>query len=223
MCGRYTLTTDLSFLQARFKFESAGLAYKPRYNTAPTQEVLTVAKNGEKHAQYMRWGLIPFWAKDMKIGYRMINAQAESVAEKPSFRTAFKKRRCLVLADGFYEWKKNGTKKTPMRITLKDQEPFAFAGMWDSWKSPEGEMVRSCTIITTTPNELIEPIHNRMPVILPQESEEIWLDATIEDPKVLSSMLIPFPAGSMEAYVVSDLVNSPKNETPDCIAPAHLT
>ena len=155
----------------------------------------------------------------MKIGYRMINARAESVAEKPSFRTAFKKRRCLVLADGFYEWKKDGTKKTTMRIILNDQEPFAFAGMWDSWKSPEGELVHSCTIITTTPNELIKPIHNRIPLILSQEFEEIWLDATIEDPKVLSSMLIPFPARSMEACIASDLVNSPKNETPNCIAP----
>ena len=139
-------------------------------------------------------GPVPSWAKDPSIGSRMINARGETVAQKPSFRTALRRRRCLVLADGFCEWKKTAGQKTPMRITLKEREPFAFAGLWEVWKSPEDEWVRSCTIITTAPNTLMEPIHNRMPVILPQEAEETWLNPTIEDPAVLASFFQPFPA-----------------------------
>jgi len=220
MCGRYTLTVGLNTLQIRFNFEASGLQYRPRYNTAPTQEVMTVTKNGERSAQYMRWGLIPFWAKDVKIGYKMINAKAETVAEKPAFRNALKKRRCLVLADGFYEWKKVGSKKIPHRIILKDQETFAFAGLYEEKKQATGETLVSCTIITCEPNELVAMIHNRMPVILPQESEELWLNPEVDDPKVLTSLLIPFPTGSMEAYPVTTLVNSVKNESPECIEPA---
>lgn len=219
MCARYTLTTTLETLQERFHFQAEGLPYQPRYNIAPTQEVLTIVRNGENRAQYMRWGLIPFWAKDPKVGYKMINARAEGLADKSAFRNALKKRRCLVLADGFYDWREESGVKVPMRILLKSREPFAFAGLWEVWKAPAGEYVRSCTIVTTAANPLVATIHDRMPVILSEEAERIWLDMGIQDFGVLSGILSPFPAGSMEAYRVSPIVNSAKNETPACIAP----
>lgn len=219
MCGRYSLATDISGLDDRFTFRGVDLPYKPRFNIAPTQEVLTVSREDEDNqAQFMKWGLIPFWAKDRSIGNRMINARAETVVEKPSFRQAFQKRRCLVIADGFYEWKKVPGGKVPMRITLKSGEPFGFAGLWETWKSPEGELVRSCTIITTSPNELMEPIHNRMPVILPRDAEAQWLDVGLSDTGLLRELLVPYPASEMEAYGVSNLVNSPKNDVPEVIA-----
>ena len=217
MCGRYTLSSDFHDLQIRFSFRGLDLGYKPRYNIAPTQQILAVTNEGETEAQFIRWGLIPSWAKDPKIGNKMINARGETVAEKPSFRTALRKRRCLILANGFYEWRKDGTNKVPMRIVLKDEEPFAFAGLWEVWKSPESEWTRSCTIVTTTPNSLIEPIHNRMPVILPQEAEATWLNPSIEDSNVLTSFFQPFPAEAMEVYEVSTAVNSPRNEDQSCI------
>ena len=219
MCGRFTLTTDLDRLQERFAFRATELSYAPRYNIAPTQPVLTLIKEEEYRAGFLRWGLIPSWAKDAAIGDRMINARAETVAEKPSFRRALQKRRCLVLADGFYEWRKEGKKKTPLYIALKSREPFSFAGLWETWQSPAGETIRSCTIITTTPNTLMESIHNRMPVILPREAEALWLDQTIEDPQMLLPLLTPYIAKAMEAYAVSPLVNSPRNDTPACIEP----
>jgi putative SOS response-associated peptidase YedK len=219
MCGRFTLTLDLEGLEERFDFRAKGLSYSPRYNVAPTQAVLSITRNGERGAHLMRWGLIPSWAKDPSIGNRMINARAETVAEKTSFKRALQKRRCLILADGFYEWKKDGKKKTPMYIALKSRQPFAFAGLWEMWKDPSGDAVRSCTIITTTPNSLMESIHNRMPVILTREAESNWLDGAIEDPKKLTSLLVPYPSDAMEAYAISTLVNSPANDTPDCIKP----
>lgn len=156
MCGRYTLESDMEFLQQRFNFAITDLDYKPRYNIAPTQDVLTVTNNRGRHAQFMRWGLVPFWAKDLKIGSRMINAKAETLAERSAFRNAFKKRRCLVLADGFFEWRKEGKEKIPIYIFLKSREPFAFAGLWETWKSPDDEVVKSCTIVTTEPNSFME-------------------------------------------------------------------
>jgi putative SOS response-associated peptidase YedK len=182
--------------------------------------VLTVldADDGRR-AGFLRWGLIPSWAKEPSIGDRMINARAETVAEKPSFRRALQKRRCLILADGFYEWRAEGKRKTPMFISLASREPFGFAGLWESWRSPTGETVRSCTIITTAPNALMESIHNRMPVILPREVEARWLDRSIEDPARLLPLLAPYPAGEMDAYEVAALVNSPRNDSPACIAP----
>ncbi len=219
MCGRYTLKSDVDTLAERFIFQAADLSYDARYNIAPTQKVLAVTNDGENRAGFLRWGLIPSWAKDAAIGNRMINARAETVAEKPSFRRALQKRRCLILADGFYEWKKEGKNKKPIFITLKSREPFGLAGLWETWKAPSGDIVLSCTIITTTPNSLMESIHNRMPVILPQEAESLWLDQTIEGPEELTQLLVPYPAKTMEAYGVSPLVNSPRNDTPDCITP----
>jgi putative SOS response-associated peptidase YedK len=219
MCGRFTLTTDLDDLAERFSFSTTKLSFKPRYNIAPSQQVLTVIDAEERRAGLLRWGLIPSWAKDPSMGDRMINARAETVAEKPSFRRALQKRRCLVLADGFYEWKAEGKKKAPMYITLKNHKPFGFAGLWETWKSPEGETIHSCTIITTTPNALMESIHNRMPVILPRAAEAAWLDRSIEAPERLLPLLVPYPAKDMDAYAVSLAVNSPRNDSPACIEP----
>ena len=219
MCGRFTLTTDIDRLAEHFAFRATNLSYAPRYNIAPSQPVLTLIDAQERRAGLLRWGLIPAWAKDPGIGDRMINARAETVAEKASFRRALQKRRCLVLADGFYEWRKEGKKKTPLFITLKSREPFGFAGLWETWKSPDGEAVHSCTIITTTPNALMESIHNRMPVILPRAAETRWLDRAVEDPQALLPLLTPYPAEAMVAYPVSQIVNSPRNDTPACIEP----
>ena len=221
MCGRYSLAyPDICGLEDRFTFRGKGLDYKPRYNIAPTQGVLAVFNDGEvRHGEYLRWGLIPFWAKDPSIGNRMINARGETVVQNPVFRNLVKRKRCLLLADGFYEWSKEAAIRMPMRITLKGGDPFAFAGLWDTWETPAGDISRSCTIITTRPNTLVETIHNRMPVILPYEAESLWLDRKTTDPRTLTSLLIPFPADSMEAYPVSSVVNSPKNETAECIKP----
>ena len=220
MCGRYSLKADIAQLAMRFEFAADEVMHEPAYNITPTQQVLTVTNSGERHAEYMRWGLIPFWAKDAKIGYRMINARGETVAEKPSFRTAFRRQRCLILADGFYEWQKLGGKqKRPMRITLKSGEPFAFAGLWETWKNPEGETVKSCTIITTSANEFLRPIHDRMPVILPPEMESFWLDKEIDDPIALTSAIAPYPDDEMEAFEVSPLVNNTRNKVPEVMSP----
>ena len=220
MCGRYSLKADIAQLAMRFEFAADEAIHEPAYNIAPTQQVLTVTNDGERRAGYMRWGLIPFWAKDAKIGYRMINARGETVAEKPSFRTALRKRRCLILADGFYEWQKLGGKqKRPMRIVLKSGEPFAFAGLWETWKDPEGEMVKSCTIITTAANDFLQPIHDRMPVILPRESESFWMDKDVEDPLALTSVIAPYPDDEMDAFEVSTLVNNTRNKGSEVIDP----
>ena len=220
MCGRYSLKADIAQLAMRFEFAADDAKHEPAYNIAPTQQVLTVTNDGKRRAGYMRWGLIPFWAKDAKIGYRMINARGETVAEKPSFRTALRKRRCLILADGFYEWQKLGGKqKRPMRITLKSGEPFAFAGLWETWKDPEGETVKSCTIITTSANDYLRPIHDRMPVILPSEMESFWLDKEIDDPIALTSAIAPYPDDEMDAFEVSPLVNNTRNKVPEVMSP----
>lgn len=220
MCGRFTLTVDPDDLREAFGLSappSSDLA--PRYNIAPSQPVAVIA-NGESRAlELFKWGLIPSWAKDPKIGNRMINARAETLAEKPSFRTALKKRRCLVLADGFYEWKREGKLKTPMYIQLKDRRPFAFAGLWETWNSPEGEWIKTCTIITTTPNALIEKIHDRMPVILPPKAYDLWLSPGELPAEKTLPLLKPFAASQMRAVAVSPLVNNPRFDSPECVAP----
>ena len=217
MCGRYSLILTIGELQNRFEFDGERLGYAPGYNIAPTQNVLTVVGGESRRGGYMRWGLIPLWAKDMSIGSRMINARSETVAEKPSFRNALRRRRCLVLADGFYEWQRVGKSKRPMRIVMRSGEPFAFAGLWETWRDPEGTVIPSCTIITTTPNDLLRPIHNRMPVILPRDIEDFWLDESVDDPAALTSVLTPYPDDAMEAYEVSSLVNSVANKGPEVI------
>ena len=220
MCGRYSLVASIADLEGRFGFDGADVAYSSSYNVAPTQGVLTlVAENEARRAVRMRWGLIPSWAREASIGSRMINARAETVAEKPSFRTALRRRRCLVLTDGFYEWRRTSAGKRPMRITMASGEPFAFAGLWDTWRNPQEETVTSCTIITTVANDLLRPIHDRMPVILPRDAEEFWLDHDVREPEVLREVLIPHNPGAMKAYEVSTLVNSPANDGPELSVP----
>lgn len=219
MCGRFVFYSDPQFMREQYGFDEGPIEFRPQYNIAPTQQVVTVTNNGTRRAELMRWGLVPFWAKDLKIGYRMINAVGERLATKPAFRAAFKKRRCLILADGFFEWRKDGKSKIPTYIFLKSREPFAFAGLWETWKSPEGETVKSCTIVTTRPNEFIDPIHNRMPVILSSETQALWIDPLTEDPNNLQPLLAPSPAEQMESYEVSSFVNSPHNQGPECIKP----
>ena len=218
MCGRYTLISDLGDLAQRFEFDGSDFSYDPGYNIAPTESVLTVRNVEGREAALMRWGLIPFWAKDPKIGSRMINARAETVAEKPAFRNALKKRRCLVLADGYYEWQKTPVGKRPYRIIMKSGEPFAMAGLWETWKDHQGKVVPSCTIITTAANDFLAPIHDRMPVILPREMEELWLDPVTDDAAVLTGILTPYSDDGMDAYEVSTLVNYARNDGPEVIA-----
>ncbi|MCC3358760.1 SOS response-associated peptidase [Bacillus sp. REN16] len=221
MCGRFTLFAEFDDIMERFGIEAAipGESYSPNYNVAPSHSVLSVINDGKKNRLgYLRWGLIPPWAKDEKIGYKMINARAETLAEKPSYRNAYKKKRCLIIADSFYEWKRHEDKsKTPMRIKLKSNEMFAMAGLWERWNSPNGESIFSCSVITTTPNELVQDIHDRMPVILKPEDEKFWLDPSNENTNDLNDLLRPFPMELMEAYEVSSEVNSPKNNSPNLI------
>ena len=220
MCGRFALKAPPRSIQEHFHLpETPDLS--SRYNIAPSQSVAVVRHlPGKSFLQLdmLRWGLVPHWAKDMKIGYKMINARAETLAQKPSFRSAFKKRRCLIAADGFYEWHHSGTVKQPYYVQLKGGAVFAFAGLWESWNSPDGTILESCTIITTTPNELIGPIHDRMPVIISPEKYDTWL----QDPtpkQDLQELILPYPAEKMAAYRVSSQVNSPQNDTPDCTLP----
>lgn len=212
MCGRYTLMTNIQAIAETFGAE-ATIEVAPRYNIAPTQNIVAIRKSSSTQLALLRWGLIPAWAKDESIGSRMINARAETIAEKPSFKNLLRSRRCLIVADGFYEWKAEGKEKTPMYITLQDDRPFAFAGLWDLWKSPDGRQVESCTIITTEPNELMVSIHNRMPVILRPGAYEDWLNPQLRDTDTLTHWLRPYPAELMKARPVSKLVNNPGNDT----------
>ncbi len=219
MCGRFTLFTDIEEIKDRFDIQgSFDEEYQFSYNIAPSQSVLSVINDGAKNRLgYLRWGLIPYWAKDEKVGYKMINARAETIAEKASFRNAYKKKRCLIIADSFYEWKKTPERKIPMRIKLKNHAPFGMAGIWESWKSPEGISVYSCSVITTVPNELMTSIHDRMPVILKQEDEKDWLNPTNNDPAYLQQYLKSFDSEQMEAFEVSTDVNSTKNNSSNLI------
>jgi len=214
MCGRFTFI-DIEGIKERFKTEPVNL--KPNYNVAPTLDVAVIVNTGQ--LAMFKWGLIPFWAKDPSSGNKLINARAETVDEKPSFKHSLQRKRCLIVADGFYEWKKEGSSKRPHRITLKNNELFGFAGLWDTWKSPGGDIVNSCSIITTTSNKLMSGIHNRMPVILSRDSERVWLDQSIVDSHFLKSLLVPYPAELMMAYEVSCFVNSTKNNGPECLVP----
>ena len=221
MCGRYTLTIPIGTLAKEFGVTGPLPEVSSRYNVAPTQEVpVVLAGGGERRLEMLRWGLIPSWADDPQIGSRMINARSETAAEKPSFRRAFRERRCLIPADGFYEWQRTGNGKQPYYIHMKNGSPFGFAGLWESWRDPEDYELRSCTILTTEPNKLLAPIHNRMPVILHPENYELWLDPDVREVELLSSLLEPYPDDTMEAYPVSRRVNSPANDEPTYIEPA---
>ncbi|MGM7703317.1 SOS response-associated peptidase [Pseudalkalibacillus sp. Hm43] len=219
MCGRFTLTAEIDLLMDWFDIDefAPGFDLQPRYNIAPSQDIVAIVSNeGKRRAGFLKWGLIPFWAKDPSIAYKMINARAETVPEKPSFKHAFKRRRCIIPADGFYEWKKEGKQKQPKYIKMKNDKPFGFAGLWEKWKDEQGNPVHTCTILTTEPNDLMEDIHNRMPVILPKDDYSKWLEWDGEQ-EALVDMMQPFEASDMMAYNVSTIVNSPRNEVPECI------
>lgn len=218
MCGRYSIA-DTGTIPIRFTGVHIGIDLKPRYNAAPSEELPVIINDGETHVELMRWGLVPFWAKDVKMGYKMINARAETVQEKPSYRKALAMQRCIIPADGFFEWKKAGREKTPYYFFLKDHGLFGFAGLYDIWKDKEGKDLRSYTIITTQPNTLLEPIHNRMPVILEKRDEETWLNPDETEAARLVKLLHPYSASEMDSYPVSHLVNSPANDTKEVIVP----
>jgi len=223
MCGRFTLTAEIETVAKRFgtplPSDDWVSCAPPRFNIAPTQNVVVVNDTGQRQLVHMRWGLIPSWAKDESIGNRMINARAETLAEKPAFRAALKKRRCVIPADGFYEWQKLGKVKQPVRIVLKSREPFGFAGLWERWTALKGEEILSCTIITTEANDLLKAVHDRMPVILTRDAEAAWLDPKIQEPEKLLPLLRQYPPNEMEFYLVSREVNSPSIDKPSIIEP----
>jgi putative SOS response-associated peptidase YedK len=233
MCGRYSLATPASGdLRARFALGES-LEIRQRFNVAPGDDVVavTTAKDGEPRGSLLRWGLVPFWAKEPKVGYKMINARAETVAEKPAFRDALKTRRCLIVADGFYEWQKNpaagglrsgsgSARKQPFHITRSDGAPFAFAGLWASWHGEDDQTLRTCTIITTEANDRVRDIHDRMPVILgDQAAEEAWLDHATPAP-VLHELLVPLPSALTARRAVGPAVSDARHDEPDCLADA---
>ena len=222
MCGRFTLTVDPAELKDEFGGADFPAKFEPRYNIAPTQPILAIPNDGRNKADFFVWGLIPSWAKDPEIGNRLINARGETLAEKPSFRGSYKYKRCLVLTDGYYEWKSVPGSKTkiPHFIHLKTGKPFTFAGLWDEWHSADGSSIRSCTIVTTAPNILMASIHNRMPVILHSKNYSEWLDPLPQTAEKLNHLITEFPAELMEAYPVSTLVNSPANDRAECMLPA---
>jgi putative SOS response-associated peptidase YedK len=221
MCGRFTLVADPNELRMAFPWVNIPQPAEPRYNVAPTQPVAIIPNDGRNQLDYFVWGLIPPWAKDPSIGNRMINARSETLIEKPAFRNAFRRRRCLIPASGFYEWKAvEGQKtKTPMYIQLESAKPFAFAGLWERWDSSDGSTVLSCAIITTSPNELMSHIHNRMPVILKPEDYSLWIETGEQPINRLQALLKPYPADEMKAYAVSRMVNSPNVDEPALIKP----
>lgn len=226
MCGRFTLNKSGEVIASAFQLTEVPQVL-PRYNIAPTQLVPTVLHTAEnsnavgknpvlRQFHQLRWGLIPSWAKDPQMGARLINARAETVTEKPSFRSAFRHRRCLVIADGFYEWQRQERKKQPFYFLLQNGQPFAFAGLWERWRSPDGEEIQSCTILTTEANEILRPIHDRMPVILDSKDYDLWLDPAVQNTEPLQ-LLRPYQSEAMTSYAVSTKVNNPANNTPECI------
>lgn len=221
MCGRFTSLLTPELLAVIYEIQ-AKIDLQPRYNVAPTQDVLVVREDsaGGRYPSYARWGLIPHWAKDMSIGSRMINARSESVHEKPAFRQAIRTRRCIVPASGFFEWAATSAGKVPHYVTMRDGSPFSFAGIWESWKSPDGGTVETCSILTTAANQLMASIHDRMPVILHKGEFQLWLDRTVNDPHELQPLYQPYPAELMQEWQVSTAVNSPRNSDPSCIDPA---
>jgi putative SOS response-associated peptidase YedK len=220
MCGRFALYSNLSQIKETFNIQQVRWEPEPSYNVAPTQEVTVVVQRETGNSlEKMVWGLIPFWAKERKIGSRMINARSETLSEKPSFKRPFKSQRCLVIADGFFEWAKTDQGKTPMFIRRKSQRLMGLAGLYDLWQPPTGEAVASCTIVTTQANDFMQPIHGRMPLILPPPQEAEWIDPATPNIDVWLRALPPYPGEEMEAYQVSRWVNSPNNNSVECIRP----
>jgi putative SOS response-associated peptidase YedK len=221
MCGRYTLSTPVSELAQLFDVAEKA-ALPPRYNIAPSQPVLAVrvpTPGSHRELSILQWGFVPAWAKEAAIGNRMINARSETAATSPAFRSAFRRRRCLIPADGFFEWQKTNGRKQPFLIRRRDGRPFAFGGLWEIWEGREGEVIESCTILTTQPNDVVRPVHDRMPVIVEAEAYDLWLDPGVQQPERIEALLGPYSAMEMEAVPVGTLVNNPTNDIPDCIAP----
>jgi putative SOS response-associated peptidase YedK len=216
------LTVNPADFQDTFEKYAFPAMFAPRFNIAPSQPVLAIPNDDKATADFFVWGLIPLWAKDPAIGNRLINARGETLAEKPSFRGSYRHKRCLILADGFYEWKAFGARKTktPYFIHMRDRKPFAMAGLWDHWESPDGSSIQSCTIITTAPNELMQSIHDRMPAILHPRDYDRWLNPSPQTPESLQPLLKPFSADAMSAYPVSALVNKVTNDAPELVVPA---
>jgi putative SOS response-associated peptidase YedK len=202
-----------------FDADQAGPDIRPSYNIPPGQDIAVILDDSKRRIVMCRWGFIPTWSKDPSIGNRMINARAETVWEKPAFRGVFRKQRCLIAANGFYEWRKDGKVKTPVYIRLKSRNTFGFAGLYNTWKSPEGNELCTTTIITTEANKMLDAVHNRMPVIIPREKEAVWLNQGLHDKEVLIPVMVPYPTEDMELTEVSSIVNSPTNDSPDCIKP----
>lgn len=220
MCGRFTLQLPPEFLAEIFGLTEVP-AYPARYNIAPTQKIPTIRTDADYRNRFdlLSWGLIPSWAKDKSQASHMINARSETIAEKPAFKQAFKHRRCLIPSSGFYEWFAVGKEKHPLFIHLKNDLPMVFAGIWEHWKSPEGENIETCSILTTASNKLIEPIHDRMPVILHPQEFDLWLDRDLTEHEKLKQLFQPYPADLMDMYQVSTMVNSPRNDSPELIKP----
>jgi putative SOS response-associated peptidase YedK len=216
MCGRFAQRSPAKKVAEKFKVEEVP-PLAERYNIAPTQAVLTIREaSAEREATLLKWGLVPHWAKDSAIGNKLINARAETVAEKPSFREAFARRRCLVPVDGFYEWSRRGDRKRPFYFHMSDGEPFAVAGLWERWEG-DGGPLETCTLLTTEANELLAPYHDRMPVIVKPEDYDLWLDTDVRRAELLQLLLCPYPHKEMSAYEVSPIVNSPSNDSPRCV------
>jgi putative SOS response-associated peptidase YedK len=224
MCGRYTIIVTLEELLRRYDVSGSIMpAHMPRYNVAPGQMVMAVIHDGKQNRLgQLRWGLIPEWAKDESAGYKMLNARAETLAEKPAFRNSFQRKRCLIPADSFYDWKRTEKGKQPMRILLKSQEIFSLAGLYDTWTAPDGSKISTCTVITTESNEMMAPIHDRMPVILRPQEESIWLDRQITKIDMLLPLLKPYSADEMYAYPVSERVGNVRNDDEACVLEAEL-
>jgi putative SOS response-associated peptidase YedK len=222
MCGRYRLSRRKELIEEYFQTVSGDDDWNPRYNIAPSQPVVTIRQDARepiRKLSMMRWGLVPSWAKDPNIGYKTINARAETVATTASFREPFKSQRCLIPADGFYEWQRNGKTKQPYCFEVSGGELFAFAGLWDRWKNPQGNVVESCTILTTTPNSLLADLHDRMPVILGHDDYDLWLDPAFKNVASFSEMLKPYDTALMRRYPVSTRVNQVLNDDAECARP----
>ena len=218
MCGRFVRINTPKEIKEIFNLDQIEIELKPSYNIAPTQDVAVIIENGNSKLTAMRWGLIPFWVKDISIGSKLINARSETIDEKSSFKHSFQKRRCLIVASGFYEWQKRGSNKSPYFIHFKDKKSFCFAGIYDNWKSPDGDKITSCSIITTKASDNLKNIHHRMPVIIPENNFSLWFKNS--DTNTLKQLLIPYTKNDLDFYEVSTEVNSTKNNYPELIDPS---
>ncbi|REE88615.1 putative SOS response-associated peptidase YedK [Paenibacillus taihuensis] len=221
MCGRYTITITMEELMLRYFISQTNAPFhKPKYNVAPGQMIMAIINDGEQNRLgELKWGLVPSWSESPKVGPKMLNARAETAWEKPAFRELIRRKRCIIPADGFYDWRQDPDGKQPMRIVRQDRKVFSMAGLYDTWVSQEGIKLSTCTILTTSPNELMEPIHDRMPVILHEEDEHLWLNRRIQSRAELDQLLIPFPSELMDAYPVAKTVGSVSYDDPSCIEP----